>query len=203
VSTLSQPPAPVRASREALIRELREHALVIEDVILSSGAEASYFIDAKRVILRPFGFRLLSEQIQHYVRELGATAVGGLTLGADAIACAALVDGPAQVKGFFVRKEPKQHGLQRLIEGPLLEPGDRCLIVEDVVTSGASTIKAIRAIQQQGLEICGVLAVLDRLAGGGDAIAAAVQAPFTALSTIDDVYPERPDRSVTRGGARL
>jgi orotate phosphoribosyltransferase len=205
VSTLSQPPAPVRASREALIRELREHALVIEDVILSSGAEASYFIDAKRVILRPFGFRLLSEQIQHYVRELGATAVGGLTLGADAIACAALVDGPADVKGFFVRKEPKRHGLQRLIEGPLLEPGDRCLIVEDVVTSGASTIKAIRADQHQGLEICGVLAVLDRLAGGGDAIAAAVQAPFTALSTIDDVYPERPDRKgpVTRDGARL
>jgi orotate phosphoribosyltransferase len=205
VSALSQPPAPVRASREALIRELREHALVIEDVILSSGAEASYFIDAKRVILRPFGFRLLSEQIQHYVRELGATAVGGLTLGADAIACAALVDGPAHVKGFFVRKEPKRHGLQRLIEGPLLEPGDRCLIVEDVVTSGASTIRAIRAIQQQELEICGVLAVLDRLAGGGDAIAAAAQAPFAALSTIDDVYPERPDGKgpVTRGGARL
>jgi orotate phosphoribosyltransferase len=204
VSTLSQPPPPTRASREALIRELREHALVIEDVILSSGAEASYFIDAKRVILRPLGFRLLSEQVQHYVRELGATAVGGLTLGADAIACAALVDGPAHVKGFFVRKEPKRHGLQRLIEGPLLEPGDRCLIVEDVVTSGASTIKAITAIQQQGLEICGALAVLDRLAGGGEAIAAAAQAPFTALSTIDDVYPDRPDRKgpAARGAAR-
>ena len=212
MSTLSQPPAPTRASREALVRELREHALVIEDVSLSSGAEASYFIDAKRVILRPLGFRLLSEQVQHYVRELGATAVGGLTLGADAIACAALVDGPAHVKGFFVRKEPKRHGLQRLIEGPLLEPGDRCLIVEDVVTSGASTIKAITAIKQQGLEICGVLAVLDRLAGGREAIVAAAQAPFTALSTIDDVYPDRPDRKgpvaartapAARGGAQL
>jgi orotate phosphoribosyltransferase len=168
--------------------------LVIEDVILSSGAEASYFVDAKRVILRPLGFRLLSEQVHHYVRELGATAVGGPTLGADAIACAALADGPAQLKGFFVRKDPKRHGLQRLIEGPVLEPGDRCLIVEDVVTSGASTIRAIRAIQQQGLEICGALAVLDRLVGGGEAIADAAQAPFTALSTIDDVYPGRPDR---------
>jgi len=194
MSTRSRPPTAGQASREALIRELRQHALVLEEVILSSGAEASYFIDAKRVILRPLGFRLLTEQVGHYVRELGATAVGGLTLGADAIACAALVDAPDYLKGFFVRKEPKQHGLQRLIEGPLLEPGDRCLIVEDVVTSGASTIKAIKAIQQQELEICGVLATLDRLAGGAEPIAAAAEAPFVALTTIEDVYPGRPDR---------
>jgi orotate phosphoribosyltransferase len=167
---------------------------VLEEVTLSSGAKASYFIDAKRVILQPPGFRLLTEQVQHYVREFGATAVGGLTLGADAIACAALADGPNPVKGFFVRKEPKAHGLQKLIEGPPLEPGDRCLIVDDVVTSGASTIKAIKAIQQQRLEICGVLAVLDRLAGGAEAIEVASHAPFVALTTIDDVYPDRPDR---------
>jgi orotate phosphoribosyltransferase len=111
-----------------------------------------------------------------------------------------LVDGPAHLKGFFVRKDPKQHGLQRLIEGPVLEPGDRCLIVEDVVTSGASTIRAVEAIQRQGLEICGALAVLDRLVGGGEAIAAAARAPFTALSTIDDVYPARPDRKGPAAG---
>jgi orotate phosphoribosyltransferase len=197
------PARSLEASRRALIRELREHALVIEDVVLSSGAKASYFIDAKRVILRPLGLRLLSEQVRHYVRELGATAVGGPTLGADAIACAALIDGPPELKGFFVRKQPKPHGLQRLIEGPLLEPGERCLIVEDVVTSGASTIKAIDAIREQELEICGALAVLDRLAGGAAAIAAAAEAPFMALSTIDDVYPARPDRKgpVAAGGA--
>jgi orotate phosphoribosyltransferase len=193
MTTLSQPVAASQAYRKELIKELSEHALVLEDVILSSGREASYFIDAKRVILRPSGFRLLIAQVQHYVRELDATAVGGLTLGADAIACAALVDGPDNVKGFFVRKEPKAHGLQKLIEGPALESDDRCLIVDDVVTSGASTIKAIRAIQEQGLEICGVLAVLDRLAGGAAAIEVAAQAPFVALTTIDDVYPDRPD----------
>jgi orotate phosphoribosyltransferase len=178
-----------------LVRELTEHALVLEDVTLSSGAKASYFIDAKRVILQPSGFRLLSAHVQHYMRELGATAVGGLTLGADAIACAALVGRSDDVKGFFVRKEPKAHGLQKLIEGPRLESHDRCLIVDDVVTSGASTIKAIRAIQEQDLEICGVLAVLDRLAGGRDAIEAAASAPFVSLTTIDDVYPDRPDRA--------
>jgi orotate phosphoribosyltransferase len=132
------------------------------------------------------------------MRELNATAVGGLTLGADAIACAALVDGPEDVKGFFVRKEPKQHGLQKLIEGPPLESGDRCLIVDDVVTSGASTIKAIDAIKkigQPGITICGVLAVLDRQAGGAERIEKAASAPFVALTTIDDVYPERPDRN--------
>ncbi|MCW3068074.1 MAG: pyrE [Solirubrobacterales bacterium] len=181
-------------SRKGLVQELQKHALVLEEVKLSSGADASYFIDAKRVILQPSGFRLLVEQVQHYVRELNATAVGGLTLGADAIACAALVDGPDYMKGFFVRKEPKAHGLQKLIEGPPLERGDRCLIVDDVVTSGASTIKAIEAIQEQELEICGVLAILDRLAGGAEAIEAAADAPFVSLTTIDDIYPERPDR---------
>jgi orotate phosphoribosyltransferase len=197
LTTLSQPAAAPLASRKELVRELKEHGLVLEDVVLSSGARASYFIDAKRVILRPSGFRFLSEQVQHYVRELEATAVGGLTLGADAIACSALIGGSDNVKGFFVRKEPKQHGLQKMIEGPPLEVGDRCLIVDDVVTSGASTIKAITAIQEQGIEICGVLAILDRLAGGADAIRAAAAAPFIALTTIEDVYPDRPDRADT------
>jgi orotate phosphoribosyltransferase len=94
----------------------------------------------------------------------GATAVGGLTMGADPIACAALAGG-APVKAFFVRKEAKAHGLQRRIEGPPLEEGDRCLIVEDVVTSGGSTIAAIEAVQEAGFEVCGVVAVLDRPGG--------------------------------------
>jgi orotate phosphoribosyltransferase len=197
MNTLSQPvlaPSLPRLPADALIRELQEHALVIQDVTLSSGVKAKYFVDAKRVMLRPSGFRLLIEQVHHYVGVLDATAVGGLTLGADAIACAALVNRTDDVKGFFVRKEPKQHGLQKLIEGPLLRPEDRCLIVDDVVTSGSSTIKAIKAIQEQGIEICGVLAVLDRLAGGAGRIEAEAEAPFIALTTIDEVYPTRSDR---------
>ena len=114
-------------------------------------------------------------------------------MGADPVACAALAGG-ADVKAFFVRKESKAHGLQRRIEGPLLTPGDRCLIVEDVVTTGGSTLRAIEAVQEAGLQICGVVAVLDRLAGGGEAIAAAAGAPYEPLATIDDVYPDRPDR---------
>ena len=124
----------------------------------------------------------------------GATAVGGLTMGADPIACAALAGG-ADVKAFFVRKEAKAHGLQRRIEGPPLEEGDRCLIVEDVVTSGGSTDAAIEAVQEAGFEVCGVVAVLDRLAGGGEAIRPPRRRAYDALTTIDDVYPDRPDRA--------
>ncbi|MEJ7716312.1 MAG: phosphoribosyltransferase family protein [Thermoleophilaceae bacterium] len=95
------------------------------------------------------------------------------------------------MKGFFVRKDRKAHGLQRWIEGPPLDQGERCLVVEDVVTTGGSTIQAIQRIREEGFEVAGVLSVLDRLAGGGEAIAEAVSAPYTALSTIDDLYPER------------
>lgn len=180
-------------ARARLVAELREHALVIGEVTLTSGATAQYYVDAKRAILLPQGFRALGELVAAEAERVGATAVGGLTMGADPVACAALAAG-APVKAFFVRKERKDHGLQRWVEGPLLEPGERCLVVEDVVTSGGSTVKAIERIREQGLEIAGVVSVLDRLAGGGDAIAAAAGAPYTALATIDDVYPDRPDR---------
>jgi orotate phosphoribosyltransferase len=182
------------SARERLVAELREHALVIGEVTLTSGRKAQYYVDAKRAILRPAGFLALGELVAEQARQTGATAVGGMTMGADPIACAALAAG-ADVKGFFVRKERKEHGLQRWIEGPELEPGEACLVVEDVVTTGGSTIAAIERIREEGLGVAGVLGVLDRLAGGGEAIReAAGGAPYLALATIDDVYPERPDR---------
>jgi orotate phosphoribosyltransferase len=180
-------------ARERLIQELREHALVIGEVTLTSGATAQYYVDAKRAILMPDGFRALGELVAAEARELGATAVGGMTMGADPVACAALAAG-ADVKAFFVRKERKEHGLQRWVEGPLLEPGERCLVVEDVVTTGGSTVKAIERIREEGLEVVGVVSVLDRQAGGAEAIEAAAGAPYRPLATIDDVYPDRPDR---------
>ena len=179
-------------ARERLVAELREHALVIGDVTLTSGATARYYVDAKRAILLPPGFRALGELVAAEVARTNATAVGGMTMGADPVACAALAAG-AGIKAFFVRKEKKEHGLQRWVEGPLLEREERCLIVEDVVTTGGSTIRAIDRVREEGLEIVGVVSVLDRLAGGAEAIEAAAGAPYVALTTIDDVYPERPD----------
>jgi orotate phosphoribosyltransferase len=180
------------SARERLIAELREHALVIGKVTLASGREAEYYVDAKRATLRPAGFGAMGELVAAEAARLGATAVGGLTMGADPVACAALAAG-ADVKVFFIRKDAKAHGLQRRVEGPFLEEGDRCLVVEDVVTSGGSTIQAIEALQAEGRRIVGVVSVLDRLAGGGQAIEDAGGAPYVALTTIDDVYPERPD----------
>jgi orotate phosphoribosyltransferase len=181
------------SSRDRLLNQLREHALVIGQVTLTSGRTSRYLIDAKRAILRPEGFSALAELVADHALRWDATAVGGMTMGADPIACAALAGG-ADVKAFFVRKEPKAHALGRRIEGPPLAPGERCMIVEDVVTTGGSTIAAIEAVRAEGHEICGVLAICDRLVGGADAVERAAGAPFAALTTIDEVYPERPDR---------
>jgi orotate phosphoribosyltransferase len=176
-----------------LAQELRTHALILGEVTLTSGAKASYYVDAKRAILRPAGFAALGELVAERTRAWDATAVGGMTMGAEPVACAALAGG-ADVKAFFVRKEVKAHGLSRRIEGPLLSADDRCLVVEDVVSTGGSTIKAIEALQDAGLSICGVVSVLDRLMGGGARIEAVAGAPYAALVTIDDVYPDRPER---------
>jgi orotate phosphoribosyltransferase len=179
--------------RDRLIQELRAHALVVGRVVLTSGRTSEYLIDAKRAILQPAGFAALATLVAEQAARWGATAVGGMTMGADPIACAALAGG-ADVKAFFVRKEAKQHGLSRRVEGPLLTAEDRCMIVEDVVTTGGSTIQALEAVRHEGLGVCGVLAVCDRLAGGAAEIERAARAPYVALSTIDDVYPDRPDR---------
>ena len=183
------------SAKETLVAELREHALVLGEVTLTSGATASYYVDAKRAILRQPGFGALAELVAAAAKERGAQAVGGMTMGADPIASAALAGpGGEDLLAFFVRKEKKEHGLQRWVEGPLLEPGTRCLIVEDVVTTGGSTVKAIERCREEGLEIVGTVSVLDRLAGGGEAIEAAGGAPYTPLATIDDVHPDRDDR---------
>ena len=180
-------------SRETLVGELREHALVVGEVTLTSGRTASYYVDAKRAILLPAGFRALGELVRAEAERVGATAVGGMTMGADPVACAALAAG-ADVKAFFVRKDRKQHGLQRWVEGPLLDEGERCLVVEDVVTTGGSTVQAIERVRAEGFEIAGVTSVLDRLAGGAEAIEAAANgAAYRPLTTIDDVYPERTE----------
>ena len=179
-------------ARARLVEELRDHALVIGSVTLTSGAHAEYYVDAKRAILRPTGFAALGVLLAEQISAWNGTAVGGMTMGADPVACAALAGG-AHAKAFFVRKESKAHGLQRRIEGPLLDPADRCVVVEDVVTTGSSTLAAIDALLDAGQQICGVISVLDRLAGGGAAIERAADAPYVPLTTIDDIYPDRPE----------
>jgi orotate phosphoribosyltransferase len=186
--------ADLDRARETLLAELREHALVIGEVTLTSGQTAQYYVDAKRALLLPAGFSAVGNLLAAEAAERSAAAVGGMTMGADPLACAAIAaEGGEGLTGFFVRKERKEHGLHRWIEGPELETGTRCLVVEDVVTTGGSTVRAIERILEEGLEIAGVTAVVDRLAGGAEAIESAAEAPYRALVTIDELYPERPD----------
>jgi orotate phosphoribosyltransferase len=182
-------------ARETLLDVLRKQALVIGDVTLASGKTAAYYVDARRALLSVAGFRSCGELVVEAAEQLDAVAVGGPTLGADPIACSAL-SASDSLKAFIVRKERKEHGLQRWIEGPTIESGERALIVEDVVTSGSSLITAIERVREEGVELAGALVVLDRLAGGGAAVQQALgeEIPYLSLFTIDDVYPERPDR---------
>jgi len=181
-------------TRDRLIELLREHSLVLGEVTLSSGAQASYYVDVRRTVMRPAGLTAVGKLIAHHADRLGASAVGGPVMAAIPLAAAAIaVPEGRGLNGFFVRKERKEHGLQRWVEGAA-EPGDHVLVVEDTVTTGGSTVSAIERIVDEGFKIVGVLGVVDRLAGGGERIQAAVDAPYTALTTIDDVYPDRPDR---------
>ncbi len=186
--------ADLDAAKGTLLTELREHSLVIGEVTLASGATAQYYVDARRALLRPAGFLAAGELIAAAASELGATAVGGPATAAIPPSCAALaVPAGEGLVGFFVRGARKRHGLQRWVEGPVTD-GARCLVVEDTVTTGGSTAGAIERIAEQGLEVVGVVAVVDRLAGGGERIEAAAKAPYRALITIDEIYPDRPDR---------
>jgi orotate phosphoribosyltransferase len=195
VDSSAESTTDLAAARGRLLADLREHALAIGEVTLTSGRTASYYVDAKRAILLSGTFAALGVLLADAARACRATAVGGVPVSAIPVACAALAAGFPE-RAFIVRKERKDHGLQRWIEGPEPVPGERCMIVEDVVTTGGSTIEAIERVRSEGLTVAGVVSVLDRLAGGGEAIQAALgaDAPYVALSTIDDVYPERPDR---------
>jgi orotate phosphoribosyltransferase len=182
------------AAKETLLGELREHSLILGEVTLASGATAQYYVDARRALLRPAGFRAAGELIAAAAVVAGATAVGGPATAAIPPACAAIAAQQGEdLVGFFVRGQRKEHGLQRWVEGPV-QPGDRVLVVEDTLTTGGSTATAIERIREEGLEVAGVIAVVDRLAGGGDQIEAAANAPYRALVTIDELYPDRPDR---------
>jgi orotate phosphoribosyltransferase len=195
VDTLAEPTSNLQSARARLQADLRAQALVIGEVTLTSGRKAQYYVDAKRAILLPDTFAAIGALVADRARAWGASAVGGVPVSAIPVACAGLAAGIP--KAFIVRKERKEHGLQRWIEGPGLSQGERCVIVEDVVTTGGSTIEALERVRSEGLTVVGVVSVLDRLAGGAQAIQAALgegRGEYAALTTIDEIYPQRPDR---------
>jgi len=157
---------------------------------LASGREASFYLDAKQVVLDAHGAMLVGRAILERLRSLGPlpAAVGGMSIGADPITSAVITMAGVEglpLKGFMVRKEPKDHGTKKYVEGPV-EPGQRVVIVEDVTTTGGSSLLAIDRAHEFGLVVERVVTVIDRLAGAKDAFAAR-GIPLESLVTIRDL----------------
>jgi orotate phosphoribosyltransferase len=154
------------------------------EVILASGRKSDFYIDCKQTVLTAEGHFLAGSLFLSVIRQRSEIieAIGGLTMGADPLASAAstlsYVAG-RPLTAFYVRKEAKAHGLQRKVEGPPLEPGERCLIVEDVVTTGGSALKAIERARGFGLEVKLIVGLVDREEGGREALEA--EAPLVTL----------------------
>ena len=173
--------------KESLIELIRQQGLEFGDFTLASGKKASYYLDCRKVTLDARGARLIAEGILELLGEAMPNAVGGMAIGADPITAAVItLAGLREIdlKGFIVRKEAKQHGKGRAVEGPVT-PGDRVVIVEDVVTTGGSSLRAIDQVEQFGLHVERVIAIIDRLEGGAEAFQQR-GIPLTTLLTVRD-----------------
>ena len=152
------------SSRERLLELVKARAIVHGRVILSSGAEADYYIDLRRITLDGEAAPLVGEVMNELTSSLDFDAVGGLTLGADPVATAMLHASAAagrRLDAFVVRKSGKAHGLQQRIEGPSIK-GRRVLIVEDTTTTGASPMEAVAAAREEGATVVAVATIADR-----------------------------------------
>jgi orotate phosphoribosyltransferase len=171
--------------REELLQRITDDAVVHGRVTLSSGREADYYVDLRRVTLSAAAAPLVGRVMLAATADLDYDAVGGLTLGADPVAAAMLHAAAAQgrsLDAFVVRKEGKAHGLQRRIEGPDVA-GRRVLAVEDTSTTGGSVLTAVEALREAGAEVVGVAVIVERGAAG--AVAAAGLDYRAAYSTAD------------------
>lgn len=163
--------------RQRLIALLAEYSVKRGDFTLASGKSSNIYVDARTTTMSPQGLALIGPLAIRVLKEARweLDAIGGLTLGADPIAysisCASNL-APPLLRAFTVRKEAKIHGIGKLIEGPFRQ-GDRVAIVEDVITTGISALRAIDAVKNAGGHIEGVLALVDREEGGREAIEAA------------------------------
>lgn len=184
------------AQRARLLELLRKNAFQEREVVLSSGRTSNFYIDCKQVSLDAEGATLIGELFHAVINDVApdAVAVGGLTLGADPLATATSVISFQRGRpraAFLVRKEPKGHGTNQWIESTKLPAGAAVVIVEDVVTTGAATLKAIERARIAGLDVVHAIGLVDRLEGGRQAVTQ--EAPLTTLFTRRDFLPDRPE----------
>ncbi len=174
--------------KQTVVDLVRSHALQFGDFTLASGKHAKFYLDCRRLTLDSRGAPIIAAALLDLCPTSETQAVGGMELGAVPIAAAMLCVAHARsqtLRGFVVRKERKSHGKGQQIEGPV-EPGDRVVIVEDVVTTGGSSLKAIEACREFGLVVRDVVAIVDRQAGGAEAFHAE-GCSFQALVTLSDL----------------
>lgn len=159
--------------RDALATLIREKALQFGEFTLASGKQASYYLDCRQVTLDSQGARLIGEGMLELIGDELPPLVGGMAIGADPITAAILTIAGSRdqpLRGVMVRKEPKGHGKGQQVEGPY-QSGEELIIVEDVVTTGGSSLRAIELCEEQGLKVKRVLAIIDRMEGGREAFA--------------------------------
>ena len=180
----------LKTDRERLKELLRQNSLMFGEFTLASGKKSNYYFDSKKTTLLAEGAYLAAAEVLELLRNRGieAEAIGGMTLGADPIVCpvAALshLDGGRPLRAFLVRKEAKDHGTGRRIEGNL-EPGCRVVVLDDVVTTGGSTLRAIDAMEEAGHEVVAVVCLVDREQGGADTLAGW---PFHPIFRRSDIF---------------
>lgn len=173
--------------RARLMSLFRERALKFGEFTLVSGKKSSYYLDGKQITLHAEGLRLVSEGLLDLLAGVEFDAVGGMSIGADPIIGGLLVvaaERGRKLDGFLVRKEAKGHGTGRFIEGPV-QPGARVVIIDDVVTTGGSSLQAADRVTEFGCKVVQVVGICDRMEGG-PANFAARGLPFKALLTIQD-----------------
>jgi orotate phosphoribosyltransferase len=169
-------------AHEELVDHIKQKAVVQGRVTLSSGREADYYVDLRRITLDAVASPLVGEVMLDLTAGLEFDAVGGLTLGADPIAGAMLHTAAARgraLDAFVVRKEGKAHGMQRRIEGPDVA-GRRVVAVEDTSTTGGSVLTAVEALREAGAEVVAVAVIVDRGTGAKERVEAAAGVPYLA-----------------------
>jgi orotate phosphoribosyltransferase len=179
----------MRTDRDQLVRLLAQYAYQEGDFTLTSGAKSTFYLDAKKVTYRADGAALVGAAVHEIAARHGANAVGGLTMGADAIVASAVTVSAATsntLMGFIARKEPKKHGTGKWIEG-VAPRGMRVVIVDDVITTGDSLLRAVELARNDGAEVVATVGVVDREQGGAASIRDKTGVPFFALSTIAEI----------------